>query len=96
VAFAQIGVAFHPMTQLTNITSDNLAKLKRFSDFLKSVRGFCGLIVNYVPENNLLFLKLTQTHLQILYLTGIQLQFVDLIHNATSEAFVNKNDLENI
>ncbi len=84
------------MTQLTHIASDNLTKLKSFYDFLKLVRDFCDLIENYIPENKLVFLEVTQTQLQNLYLTGRQLQFVDLIHNAISEALVSKNDLENI
>ena len=84
------------MTQITNLTIDKIIQADSFVKFLKSVREFCSFIEHDNTENNVAFLRLTQTHVQSLYFGGQKLQFVDLNYNLDFEDIMTKPELEKV
>ncbi|MEX6690890.1 DUF5063 domain-containing protein [Danxiaibacter flavus] len=78
------------------MTIDKLIEADSFVDFLKSVRDFCDFVENGKNDNNVAFLRLTQSHLQSLYFGGQKLQFVDLNYNLDFEEIMTKTQLDNI
>ena len=84
------------MTQPTTLEIDKIIQADSFVNFLKSVREFCNFIENDKTENYGDFLRLTQTHLQLLYFGGQQLQIVDLNYTSDFEDILTKPELEKI
>ena len=77
-------------------STNEIIDTKTFKEFLNEVASFCRFMELGEKINTRAFLKLTQTHLQKLYLHGQQLQVVDLNYNKDIDDLLTDTEFKTV